>query len=72
MKVLITGGAGFIGSHLAEELLLTHEVCVLDDGVFGRRHGGSLRRRRRQRCGGETGGHEQRSDGAGGDHWLAS
>ena len=31
MKVLITGGAGFIGSHLAEELLLTHEVCVLDD-----------------------------------------
>src|SRR5437899_11932850 len=31
MKILVTGGAGFIGSHLAEELLNTHEVCVLDD-----------------------------------------
>ncbi|PYN77233.1 MAG: nucleoside-diphosphate sugar epimerase [Candidatus Rokuibacteriota bacterium] len=31
MKILVTGGAGFIGSHLAEELLHTHEVCVLDD-----------------------------------------
>ena len=32
MKVLITGGAGFIGSHLAERLLeLGHEVAVLDD-----------------------------------------
>ena len=32
MKVLITGGAGFIGSHLAERLLSTgHEVTALDD-----------------------------------------
>jgi nucleoside-diphosphate-sugar epimerase len=32
MKVLITGGAGFIGSHLSELLLESgHEVWVLDD-----------------------------------------
>lgn len=32
MKVLITGGAGFIGSHLGERLLsLDHEVTALDD-----------------------------------------
>src|SRR6188768_1752487 len=32
MKALITGGAGFIGSHLAERLLEEgHEVCVLDN-----------------------------------------
>ena len=32
MRVLITGGAGFIGSHLSERLLgLGHEVLVLDD-----------------------------------------
>ncbi len=32
MKVLITGGAGFIGSHLAERLLADgHEVLALDD-----------------------------------------
>ncbi len=32
MRALITGGAGFIGSHLAEALVLHgHEVTVLDD-----------------------------------------
>ena len=32
MRILITGGAGFIGSHLADELLARgHAVHVLDD-----------------------------------------
>ena len=38
MRALITGGAGFIGSHLAEILALQgHEVTVLDDLSTGRR-----------------------------------
>lgn len=37
MKALITGGAGFIGSHLAERLLeADHEVIALDDLSTGR------------------------------------
>ena len=37
MKVLITGGAGFIGSHLAERLLeLNHEVFIIDNLWTGR------------------------------------
>lgn len=32
MKLLITGGAGFIGSHLAEELLnQDHQIYIIDD-----------------------------------------
>ena len=32
MKILLTGGAGFIGSHLAEKLLKDgHEVVAIDD-----------------------------------------
>lgn len=32
MRILITGGAGFIGSHLADHLLsLGHEVTIIDD-----------------------------------------
>jgi UDP-glucose 4-epimerase len=31
VKILITGGAGFIGSHLAEELAERHEVIALDN-----------------------------------------
>jgi UDP-glucuronate decarboxylase len=38
MRILITGGAGFIGSHLCERLLLEgHEVICLDNFFTGRR-----------------------------------
>lgn len=37
MKTLITGGCGFIGSHLAEQLLVEgHEVVILDNLSCGR------------------------------------
>ena len=38
MKILITGGAGFIGSHLSEELIrLGHQVKVIDNLSTGRK-----------------------------------
>jgi UDP-glucuronate decarboxylase len=38
MKVLVTGGAGFIGSHLSERLgLQGHDVVCLDNFFTGRR-----------------------------------
>lgn len=38
MKVLITGGAGFIGSHLAERLLKDgHSVIIIDNFHTGSR-----------------------------------
>ena len=37
MRVVITGGAGFLGSHLCEQLLATeHQVCCVDSLITGR------------------------------------
>ena len=38
MKILVTGGAGFLGSHLCEELLkLDHEVICVDNFYTGKK-----------------------------------
>ena len=38
MKTLVTGGAGFIGSHLVDALVaMGHKVCVLDNLTRGRK-----------------------------------
>ena len=36
MKILVTGGAGFIGSHLVDRLVTEHEVVVLDNLSVGK------------------------------------
>jgi UDP-glucose 4-epimerase len=36
MKYLVTGGAGFIGSHIAEALAGKHEIVILDDLFSGK------------------------------------
>jgi dTDP-glucose 4,6-dehydratase len=37
MRVVITGGAGFLGSHLCEKLLgIGHQVCCVDSLITGR------------------------------------
>jgi UDP-glucose 4-epimerase len=39
MKILVTGGAGFIGSHVADKLLNTgHEVVIVDNLHTGHQH----------------------------------
>jgi UDP-glucose 4-epimerase len=38
MKVLVTGGAGFIGSHLVDRLVMEgHEAVVVDNLITGKR-----------------------------------
>jgi nucleoside-diphosphate-sugar epimerase len=37
MRLLVTGGAGFIGSHLVEGLVAAgHDVCILDNFITGK------------------------------------
>jgi len=43
MKILVTGGAGFIGSHLVDKLIANHHhVIVVDDLSTGKK--GNLNR----------------------------
>ena len=38
MKILVTGGAGFIGSHIVDRLIEEgHEVVVVDSLVAGKK-----------------------------------
>mgnify|MGYP005997967331 FL=1 len=38
MKILVTGGAGFIGSHLCEKLVQEgHSIKVIDNFSIGRK-----------------------------------
>ena len=43
MKSIITGGAGFIGSHLCERLVEAgHEVTILDNFSLGKKNNSNL------------------------------
>lgn len=45
MRIVITGGAGFIGSHLVDKLLsLDHQVTVIDNLITGKRENLTLHR----------------------------
>src|SRR3989338_7588836 len=35
MKILVTGGAGFVGSNIVAELSGSHDIVVLDDFSLG-------------------------------------
>jgi UDP-glucose 4-epimerase len=49
MRILVTGGAGFIGSHVADALLADgHEVLIVDDLSTGRRENVPARAQFRQ------------------------
>jgi UDP-glucose 4-epimerase len=37
MRSIITGGAGFIGSNLADTLVQNHDVVIIDNLATGRR-----------------------------------
>jgi len=37
MRYIVTGGAGFIGSNLADALSQNHDVVIIDNLVTGRR-----------------------------------
>ena len=37
MRYIVTGGAGFIGSNLAETLAQHHDVVIIDNLATGRR-----------------------------------
>ena len=36
MNILITGGAGFIGSHLIDKLIESNKVICVDKLIFGK------------------------------------
>ena len=37
MRYIVTGGAGFIGSNLADTLAQNHDVVIIDNLATGRR-----------------------------------
>ncbi|MBI4399983.1 NAD-dependent epimerase/dehydratase family protein [Candidatus Micrarchaeota archaeon] len=37
MRILVTGGAGFLGSHLCKKLASEHEVIAMDNLITGKK-----------------------------------